>query len=255
MADFRAILADKMRPESGEPESRLKRLCFSAFSPSHTRLFIQQHIRLVENGVCGFFFSTALACALAVWFSGHDMRLIIPVLVLGWCLAAVGWWWAPNLSQKGRILWLVISAAIFVVLYVHSLGESDLAKKRDSEIKIARSWIALSGDILADTHAATYDFHIPIADQKMAPELRDRLWQEENQRANDDFKRGITTMKQKYSGRIAEAQIEMKNMNIPLVQGITRLDEPLVNSFSFEAWASKLGGEGRRILIENGEVP
>jgi hypothetical protein len=40
---------------------------------------------------------------------------MLPVLVLGWVFAAVGWWWAPSLSMKARIAWIVISAAPIAV--------------------------------------------------------------------------------------------------------------------------------------------
>lgn len=58
-------------------------------------------------------------------------------------------------------------------------------------------------------------------------------------------------MSQKYLGRVAEAKIELQSADIPLNDSL--LNSPMINSFSWEAWAQKLGGEGRSILTGMGE--
>jgi hypothetical protein len=69
----------------------------------------------------------------------------------------------------------------------------------------------------------------------MTQGLRSRLWEEESQRSIESLNSGIASLKQKYSGRLAQAQIEMKNRNISMTQGIIPLEGPLVNTLSFEA--------------------
>jgi hypothetical protein len=199
-----------------------------------------------------------------------ETALIIGLAATAW--AASGMFTAaPLLTFAALISWaaiyatdlradrkLLASVAITVLLIIEGSALNirfQEANNTEVKIEMAHRWINLSNDILSDIHSIKYGFHMPPTDQGMTSELRNRLWQDETNRATDTFNNAMAAMKQKYSGRLAEAEIEMKNMNISMIQGAMPLDGPLVNSFSFEAWASKLGGEGRRILIENGTTP
>jgi hypothetical protein len=75
------------------------------------RDFFKRHLNsIISHPVCAFFFAGAVACVLGVWLSNGDLFAMIPVLALGWIFAALGWWWAPNLSLPVRIIWIVVSA-------------------------------------------------------------------------------------------------------------------------------------------------
>ena len=100
---------------SEDPEPRLGMSSIPTSTRDRILTFIQRHISLVGNGVCGFFFAAAFGCFLAVWFAGADMWLTVPVLSLGWVFAGIGWWSASNLSQTARTSWIAISAAVFLV--------------------------------------------------------------------------------------------------------------------------------------------
>jgi len=81
--------------------------------PDHgrARAFFQRHLNgIISHPVCAFFFALYIACLLGVWFSSSEMFIILPVLALGWGFAAIGWWWAPNLSAAARIIWIIVSA-------------------------------------------------------------------------------------------------------------------------------------------------
>jgi hypothetical protein len=57
-------------------------------------------------------------------------------------------------------------------------------------------------------------------------------------------------MSKKYLAGVDEARNEMKELGISLSDGRAPLNAPLINSFLWEAWAAKLGAEGRHILNE-----
>jgi hypothetical protein len=77
--------------------------------------FLSAHITAVNNAVCGFFLAVAFACALGSWFGGGDMDLIVPALGIGFIFATIGWSFAPNLSRRTRIIWVMISGCLFVM--------------------------------------------------------------------------------------------------------------------------------------------
>ena len=154
------------------------------------------------------------------------------------------------------VIILIVTMIAPICEYRYIVDNGIVKTNSKQEIDMARRWIDLSNDILADVHSATFDFRMPSTTGiGMTQGLRSRLWEEESQRSIESLNSGIASLKQKYSGRLAQAQIEMKNRNISMTQGIIPLERPLVNTFSFEAWASKLGGEGRQILMKNGETP
>jgi hypothetical protein len=82
--------------------------------PDHgrTQAFFRRHTNtIISHPVCAFFFGAFLACCLGAWFSGGEMFIMIPALILGGICASVAWWWAPGLSRWAKIGWIVVSAA------------------------------------------------------------------------------------------------------------------------------------------------
>jgi len=99
--------------------------------PDHApiRAFFKRHlIAIVTHPVCAFFLALAIAAFLGVWFSSGELFLIVPVLALGWIFAAIGWWWAPNLTTAAKIGWIIFSTLLFagegyvLHLYFHAKG-------------------------------------------------------------------------------------------------------------------------------------
>ena len=43
------------------------------------------------------------------------MSLVVPALGAGWVFSAIGWCWAPLLSARSRLFWILISFFLFVV--------------------------------------------------------------------------------------------------------------------------------------------
>ena len=125
------------------------------------------------------------------------------------------------------------------------------ANIKADKIRMARRWVRLSDEILADLPMAKPQPNMTPFDKDITPDLRNRLWQQENQRMIQTFQDGLNRMSQKYLGRVAEAKIELQSADIPLNDSL--LNSPMINSFSWEAWAQKLGGEGRSILTGMGE--
>ena len=126
---------------------------------------------------------------------------------------------------------------------------------RNSQVRVekaamARRWISLSNEIFADLPATIPSLEQPIFTPDMSEATKRQLSQQANNRslrASDDARNAMSTH---YSGPLAEAKLEMKD------NGVTIPDElgiPIVNSFGWQAWAEKLGGEGRRILTQLGE--
>lgn len=75
------------------------------------RDFLKRHLStIISHPVCAFFFAGALGCILGVWFSNGDWFVTVPVLTLGWIFAALGWWWAPTLSPRAKLIWILICA-------------------------------------------------------------------------------------------------------------------------------------------------
>jgi hypothetical protein len=160
-------------------------------------------------------------------------------------------------SVETSISLVLIIVAIFAPVATYVAVDKDRAAKNLTQLQIgaARRWIRLSDDILTDVVSVKNSFKSPTNGFDIPKEVRERLWHEETQRSLDSFQQGLAMLSQKYAGRIAEAEIDMQKLNIPLVQNGMNLSEPLVNTFSYEAWASKLAGEGRRILTQYGQGP
>jgi hypothetical protein len=158
---------------------------------------------------------------------------------------------------EGIIAVVLTIVAIFAPVATYVAVEQNLAANDLIQLEIgsARRWIRLSDDILTDVVSVKNSFKTPTFSSDMAKEIRERLWHEETQRSLDSFQQGLAMLAQKYAGRIAEAEIEMQKQHIPLVQNGMNLSGPLVNTFSYEAWASKLAGEGHRILTQYGQGP
>jgi hypothetical protein len=73
--------------------------------------FFKRHLNnIISHPVCAFFFAAAVACVVGVWLSTGELFAIVPVLALGWLCAALGWWWAPNLSSKVKVIWIILTA-------------------------------------------------------------------------------------------------------------------------------------------------
>jgi hypothetical protein len=96
--------------------------------PDHGRWsgFFRRHTNtIMSHPVCAWFFAGCVACILGAWFSGGEMFIMIPALILGWFFASVAWWWAPSLSKPAKVTWIFLSAApLFaegVILHWHFL--------------------------------------------------------------------------------------------------------------------------------------
>jgi len=59
------------------------------------------------------------------------MIVLVPILALGWVLAAIGWWWAPSLSSSARIALILISG---FALALEGVAARYLADNSISEI-------------------------------------------------------------------------------------------------------------------------
>jgi hypothetical protein len=162
---------------------------------------------------------------------------------------------ASAVERSIALIFMLVALVAPGVTYVTVARERATKDLEQSQIEIARRWIRLSEEILTDIPSVKNSFKIPTYDPSIPQEIRNRLWQEETQRSLDTFQQGLAMLTQKYSSRIAEAELEMKKMNIKLVENGMTLDRPLVNTFSWEAWSAKLGGEGRRILTQYGQEP
>ena len=171
----------------------------------------------------------------------HAKVPAIPGLFLVACIAGV----------VGGSVWI---ADTMGVLAPSALPTPTPQQIKETKIRMARRWIKLSDEILADLPMAKVQFNPPIFDKDMSQELRSRLWQQESQRSIEEFQNGLNRMSQRYLGRISEARMEMQAEGV-LLSGPQNqlLNTPMINSFSWEAWATKLGGEGRHILTEIGE--
>jgi hypothetical protein len=83
--------------------------------------FARHTLAIATQPVCAIFFTLAIGAMFAAWFSNGEITFIVPALLLGWIFAAIGWWWAPNLSTAARVIWIVISGAPFIgeTLFLH----------------------------------------------------------------------------------------------------------------------------------------
>jgi hypothetical protein len=148
-------------------------------------------------------------------------------------------------------IWVLTGAVIIVVAAIeyafrHKRRFSQLqyatsstegsANSKENNLRMARRWIKLSDEILADLQIAKPNFVMPPFDPNMSSEVKNRLWPQENR------------LSQRYLARVAEAKIEMQNAGISISDSI--LEFPMVNAFSWEEWAAKLGSEGLHVLTE-----
>ncbi len=72
-------------------------------------------------------FALAFACALAAWFAGSDLILVIPALVIGWIFVSIGLYSSASVQPKWP--WIVISFFLFsaqgIFLYIHYKSEPE----------------------------------------------------------------------------------------------------------------------------------
>lgn len=130
-----------------------------------------------------------------------------------------------------------------------SAGEIRLQK-----IAMARRWINLSREILIDLPLTNPPFDMPPFDKDLPLSTKKELWEQATQRQMRAFQEGVNAMSIKYSGRIAEARMEMPENGITLLANRDAiLLLPAINTYSWQAWADKLAGEGRHILTSFGE--
>ncbi len=125
-----------------------------------------------------------------------------------------------NLSSGERAIALIILAIAIVVpivVGIHIFRSEQEKPAAEQNIEMAKRWIRLSDDILADVPSVKNTFRMPTYDSNMTQAIREQMWQEETQRSLDAFQQGLAILAQKYSGRVAEAKLEMKRLNITLI--------------------------------------
>lgn len=133
-------------------------------------------------------------------------------------------------------------------------------RQRSSKSKraaMARRWIKLSDEILAEFPGPrSSDFRLPRRFPNMTEEQLSALWAAESDNAVSRYEDSMIRGRRLFLARIEQARQEMvaegiafgRNEHLMLFAG----EVHLFNTHSCDAWATKLGGEGHRILAEMG---
>ena len=212
-----------------------------------------------------------------IGLAGAGAIMVAPQqLWIGWSLIALalpGFFWllynhmtASDKNKRVPAVFLVSLGIAFVLvggvigligaMQMDSQGEraqnANLTKAQI--ISLARRWLALANDINAD---------LPPLIDGVRPEFRPELpfqqkvdlHQQQVELHQRNRNAQMNAMRGRYGGRITLAQSEMLKAGVLLDASMSMSPPVFVNAFSFERWANKLGAEGQRILIENGEMP
>jgi hypothetical protein len=193
----------------------------------------------------------------------YNHVLIYALLVVGSVLLIPTSWWNVQRLRMLSLLGMIICGAGFLVsasIYFDIDNTLPTASQKPNEIDktrkiaMARRWIALSNDILVDLPSLRSSFSMPPHGPGISDDLYAQLWKQESERSIRAFQDALNAMSTRYSGRLAEARLEMRDNNVSTSAPEDRLLYiPINNSFGWQAWADKLGGEGRRILTSLGE--
>lgn len=138
------------------------------------RDFWAQHVELINDLGCQFFFAGALCFAIGAWSFGADMTMAASALFFAWLFGGVGLWLTSRISAPAKVFWATVflvgcvaqAGAIYTHFHTSAAQQQPIASNQCDVSPNAPGWLQIA------------------AKECGQKELR---WPEENLRINDYF--------------------------------------------------------------------